>query len=134
LKKIRCGYCGWRASLPFSAPGQEFSVAPETMQLMRNMVAAGEVDALVPERVWQEIARGLMEQRPSRMIEILKECGALARLLPELLRLWGVPQPLHYHPEAIPVCIACWSSIEPHSAAIRWLCALPRCCMIWVKA
>lgn len=88
-----------RFAARFSAPGQEFSVAPETMQLMRNMVAAGEVDALVPERVWQEIARGLMEQRPSRMIEILKECGALARLLPELLRLWGVPQPLHYHPE-----------------------------------
>jgi tRNA nucleotidyltransferase (CCA-adding enzyme) len=63
------------------------------------MVESGEVDALVPERVWQELARGLMEHRPSRMFELLRECGALARLLPEVDRLWGVPQRADYHPE-----------------------------------
>jgi tRNA nucleotidyltransferase (CCA-adding enzyme) len=66
---------------------------------MRAMVDAGEVDALVAERVWQELARGLMEATPSRMLEVLRRCGALARLLPELDRLWGVPQPPEHHPE-----------------------------------
>lgn len=83
----------------FAARFADFSVAPETLALMRGMVAAGEVDALVAERVWQEIARGLMEARPSRMIEVLRDCGALARLLPEVDRLFGVPQPPEYHPE-----------------------------------
>jgi len=68
----------------FAARFDDFSVAPETMALMREMVAAGEVDALVAERVWQELSRGLMETRPSRMFEVLRECGALAVLLPEL--------------------------------------------------
>jgi len=77
----------------------EFTLARETLALMRAMVAAGEVDALVPERVWQELARGLMEARPSRMFEVLRECGALARLLPEVDRLWGVPQRADCHPE-----------------------------------
>jgi tRNA nucleotidyltransferase (CCA-adding enzyme) len=63
------------------------------------MVEEGEVDALVPERVWQELARGLMEQRPSRMLAVLRDCGALARILPELDALWGVPQPAAHHPE-----------------------------------
>ncbi len=83
----------------FAAQLPEFTVAPETKALMRAMVAAGEVDALVPERVWQELARGLMQPRPARMLEVLRECGALARLLPELDRLWGVPQPAEHHPE-----------------------------------
>ena len=83
----------------FAARFAAFSVAPETLALMRQMVAHGEVDALVPERVWQELARGLMEARPSRMIELLRDCGALARLLPEVARLWGVPQRADYHPE-----------------------------------
>jgi len=83
----------------FAARFHDFAVAPETVALMRRMVDAGEVDALVPERVWQEIARGLMEARPSRMFEVLRECGALARLMPELDRLWGVPQRADYHPE-----------------------------------
>ena len=77
----------------------DFSIAAETLELMRSMVAAGEVDALVPERVWQELARGLMEARPARMFEVLRECGALVRLLPELDALWGVPQRADYHPE-----------------------------------
>ncbi len=61
-----------------------FAVAEETMELMRRMVRSGEADHLVAERVWQEIARGLQEPRPSRMIEVLRECGALARVLPEI--------------------------------------------------
>ncbi len=76
-----------------------FEVADETRELMRSMVAAGEVDALVPERVWQELARALGESRPSRFFDVLRDCGALARLLPELDRLWGVPQPVQWHPE-----------------------------------
>jgi tRNA nucleotidyltransferase (CCA-adding enzyme) len=77
----------------------DFTVAPETGQLMREMVRSGEVDHLVPERVWQELARGLMENTPSRMFEVLRDCGALARLLPEVNALWGVPQRPEYHPE-----------------------------------
>ena len=83
----------------FAARFPDFSVAPETMALMRDMVGNGEVDHLVAERVWQELARGLKEQRPSRMLEVLRECGALRRLLPEVDRLWGVPQRAEYHPE-----------------------------------
>lgn len=83
----------------FSARLVDFTVAPETMALMRDMVQAGEVDALVAERVWQELAKGLMEAKPSRMFEVLRACGALQRILPELDRLWGVSQVAQYHPE-----------------------------------
>ncbi len=83
----------------FAARFADFSVAPETMALMREMVDAGEASDLVAERVWQEIARGLMEAAPERMFEVLRDCGALDVLLPELARLWGVPQRAEYHPE-----------------------------------
>jgi len=83
----------------FAARFDQFTVAPETMELMREMVRAGEADALVAERVWQEFSRGLMERRPSRMFEVLRACGALARVIPELDRLWGVPQAPAHHPE-----------------------------------
>ncbi|MEG2767731.1 MAG: HD domain-containing protein, partial [Comamonas sp.] len=83
----------------FAARFHDFTVAPETLQLMREMVQAGEADHLVPERVWQEISRGLMADQPSRMFEVLRACGALKVLLPELDRLWGVPQRAEYHPE-----------------------------------
>ena len=83
----------------FAARFSDFTVAPETVELMRAMVAAGEVDALVAERVWQELSRGLMEKKPSRMFEVLREAGALARLLPEVEALFGVPQPEAHHPE-----------------------------------
>jgi tRNA nucleotidyltransferase (CCA-adding enzyme) len=83
----------------FAARFADFSVAPETMQLMKDMVTEGEVDALVAERVWQELSRGLMEAKPSRMLEVLRECGALQKLLPEIDRLWGLPQRADYHPE-----------------------------------
>ncbi|MDJ1161478.1 multifunctional CCA addition/repair protein [Burkholderia gladioli] len=83
----------------FAARFADFTVAPETLALMRDMVTVGEVDALVPERVWQELSRGLMEAKPSRMFEVLRECGALARILPEVDALFGVPQRADYHPE-----------------------------------
>ncbi|HTJ96417.1 MAG TPA: multifunctional CCA tRNA nucleotidyl transferase/2'3'-cyclic phosphodiesterase/2'nucleotidase/phosphatase, partial [Rhodocyclaceae bacterium] len=83
----------------FAARFHDFTVAPETMALMQSMVANGEVNALVAERVWQELAKGLMEAQPSRMLKVLHECGALARILPEVDALYGVPQRAEYHPE-----------------------------------
>ncbi len=83
----------------FAARFVDFEVAPLTMDLMREMVEKGEVDALVPERVWQEISKGLMEEKPSRMFEVLRACGALKKIMPELDALWGVPQPANHHPE-----------------------------------
>ena len=83
----------------FAARFPDFSVAPDTALLMQQMVADGEVDALVPERVWQELARGLMGPQPSRMLTVLRDCGALRQLLPEVDKLWGVPQRADYHPE-----------------------------------
>ena len=83
----------------FAARFPDFTLARETLALMCDMVEEGEADHLVAERVWQELARGLMEGRPSRMFAVLRECGALARLLPEVERLWGVPQRADYHPE-----------------------------------
>jgi tRNA nucleotidyltransferase (CCA-adding enzyme) len=76
-----------------------FVVAPETEALMRSLVASGELSTLSPERVWQEIARGLMEPAPSRMFAVLRACGALGALLPEVDALFGVPQPPSFHPE-----------------------------------
>jgi tRNA nucleotidyltransferase (CCA-adding enzyme) len=83
----------------FAARFDGFTVAAQTQALLARMVQDGEVDALVPERVWQELARGLMERVPSRMFEVLRACGALARILPEVDALWGVPQRADYHPE-----------------------------------
>lgn len=83
----------------FAARWPDFTIAPETQALMQQMVAHGEVDHLVPERVWQELSRGLMEQRPSHMLEVLRGCGALAVLLPSVDKLWGVPQRAEHHPE-----------------------------------
>lgn len=76
-----------------------FQVAHETMILMQNMVRAGEVDALVPERVWQECVRALAEPTPQEFIKVLRLCGALAILFPEIDRLFGVPNPPKWHPE-----------------------------------
>ena len=83
----------------FAARFTDFRVAPETTALMQQMVDDGEVDHLVPERVWQELSKGLMEAQPSRLFAVLRSCGALKRLLPELDRLWGVPQSPEHHPE-----------------------------------
>jgi len=76
-----------------------FSIAPETMARMRAMVAAGEADALVAERTWQETAKALAEPVPAAWMRALRECGALARIFPELDALYGVPQPEKWHPE-----------------------------------
>src|SRR5262245_15463508 len=70
----------------------EFTIAPETLDLMRKMAENGEVDALVPERVWQELSRGIMERHPSLMFEVLHECGALARVMPEIELLYEEPE------------------------------------------
>ena len=76
-----------------------FTVAAETMELMRSMVREGEVDHLVPERVWQETRRALGEPRPSAFLQVLRASGALAVLFPEVDALYGVPQRAEYHPE-----------------------------------
>ncbi|GJM09912.1 MAG: multifunctional CCA protein [Lysobacteraceae bacterium] len=76
-----------------------FKVDPTTVDLMRSMVNAGEVDALVPERVWSEIERAMAEPAPEAFVQVLRQCGALAVLLPEVEALYGVPQPAQYHPE-----------------------------------
>ncbi|NOX91180.1 MAG: multifunctional CCA addition/repair protein, partial [Gammaproteobacteria bacterium] len=76
-----------------------FNIAPETGELMRDMVNAGEVDALVAERVWTETERALGEKNPARFFEVLRDCGALEKLFPEIERLFGVPQPEKHHPE-----------------------------------
>jgi tRNA nucleotidyltransferase (CCA-adding enzyme) len=76
-----------------------FTVADETKKLMQDMVNNGEVDSLVAERVWQETMRALSEKTPARYFEVLRECGALKKLFPELEQLWGVPQPEKHHPE-----------------------------------
>jgi tRNA nucleotidyltransferase (CCA-adding enzyme) len=83
----------------FAARFADYQVAPDTLALMREMVQAGEVDHLVAERVWQELAKGLMAQAPARMFDVLRDCGALLHLLPEVDRLWGVPQSAEHHPE-----------------------------------
>lgn len=110
----------------FAARFHDFSIAPETLELMRQMVLDGEVDALVPERVWQELARGLMEAKPSRMFTVLRDCGALARLLPEVDRLWGVPQRADYHPEVdtgVHVMMVLNRAAELAAPlAVRWAC------------
>jgi tRNA nucleotidyltransferase (CCA-adding enzyme) len=110
----------------FAARWPEFSVAPETTALMRQMVDAGEADALVAERVWQEVSRGLMERAPQRLFEVLRSVGALARLLPEVDALFGVPQPPAHHPEidtgvhTMMVLQRCAATAQP--LPVRWAC------------
>ena len=112
----------------FAARFADFSVAPETQALMQRMVEEGEVDALVPERVWQELARGLMERKPSRMFEVLRSCGALQRILPELAALWGVPQPEKWHPEIDTgvhvMLVVDWAAAQDFSLPIRFAALL----------
>lgn len=112
----------------FAARFSDFTVAPETNELMKRMVAEGEVDALVAERVWQELARGLMEHKPSRMFDVLRDCGALVRILPELDALWGVPQPEKWHPEVdtgvhIMQVIDCAARLE-RELPVRFACLM----------
>jgi tRNA nucleotidyltransferase/poly(A) polymerase len=93
-----------------------FKVAPATLRLMRAMVEAGEADALVPERVWQELAVGLMEAAPSKMFALLRNCGALARVLPELAAAWTSRAPMD---------VRNGRSISPPPRAMCWRCATP---------
>jgi tRNA nucleotidyltransferase (CCA-adding enzyme) len=86
-----------RFAARFAALG--FSVAPETLELMRRIVADGELEALVAERVWAETQRALAESEPRAFFEVLRSCGALPQVFPELAALYGVPQPPRWHPE-----------------------------------
>jgi tRNA nucleotidyltransferase (CCA-adding enzyme) len=104
----------------------DFEVAPETEALVHEIVESGELDALVPERVWQELSRGLMAAQPSRMFEWLRRTGALARLAPELAALWGVPQRAEHHPE-VDTGVHLMSVLDAAaragaSLAVRWAC------------
>ena len=112
----------------FAARFHDFSIAPETMALLREMVADGEADHLVPERVWQELSRGLIEAHPARMFDVLRECGALAVVLPELNRLWGVPQRAEYHPEVdtgVHVMMVLQMAARLNaSLPVRWACLM----------
>ncbi len=95
-----------------------FSIAPETMDLMRAMARNGEADALVPERVWQELARGFMEAKPSRMLGVLRECGALARIMPELDALWDDPDAARDALGALDASAAAGNSLEARFGAL----------------
>lgn len=112
----------------FAARFDAFVVAPETLALMRSMVDDGEVDHLVAERVWQELSRGLMEAAPSRMIRVLRDCGALRRILPEIDRLFGIPQPEKHHPEIDTgehVLMVIDHAARTHQPlTVRWACLL----------
>ncbi|MGH8353266.1 MAG: multifunctional CCA addition/repair protein, partial [Pseudomonas sp.] len=105
-----------------------FRVAPETLELMRRLSQSGELQALIPERSWKEIARALMEPRPEVFIEVLRDCGALQELLPEVDALFGVPQPAAHHPEidtgvhVLSVLRQCAEHGQPLS--VRWACLL----------
>lgn len=110
----------------FAARWPDFAVVPETLALCKRMVTAGEADVLVAERVWAELAKGLMEAKPSRMFEVLRDCGALARVLPEWDRLWGVPQPPEHHPEIDTgvhvMAVLDYAASLGASLAVRWAC------------
>jgi tRNA nucleotidyltransferase (CCA-adding enzyme) len=112
----------------FAARFSDFTVAPVTLALMADMVAAGEANHLVPERVWQELARGLMEAAPTRMVEVLRACGALKVLLPELDVLWGVPQRAEYHPEidtgVHAMMVLAMAARLQAPVAVRWACLM----------
>ena len=105
-----------------------FRIAPETMDLMRGMTADGEVDHLVPERVWTETRRALTEPKPSAFLATLRECGALARLFPEIDALYGVPQRIEFHPEVdtgvhTEMVVDMAARLAPGDSLIGW-CAL----------
>ncbi|WCD81027.1 multifunctional CCA addition/repair protein [Pseudomonas sp. TUM22785] len=105
-----------------------FSVATETIALMREIAESGELDALTAERSWKEISRALMEPRPDVFIQVLRDCGALQAWMPELDALFGVPQPEHHHPEVdsglhvLAVLQQCAEHDQP--LTVRWACLL----------
>ncbi|MFP6851138.1 MAG: multifunctional CCA addition/repair protein [Pseudomonas sp.] len=105
-----------------------FTVAAETMALMRELSESGELSALTPERSWKEISRALMEPRPDVFIQVLRDCGALQVLLPEVDMLFGIPQPAAHHPEidtgvhVLSVLRQCAEHQQP--LTVRWACLL----------
>lgn len=105
-----------------------FKVADETLTLMRELSESGELEALTPERSWKEIARALMEARPDVFVQVLRDCGALAVLMPEVDALFGVPQPAQHHPEIdtgehlLAVLRQCAEHRQP--LTVRWACLL----------
>ncbi|MCY1514092.1 Multifunctional CCA protein [compost metagenome] len=105
-----------------------FRVAPETLALMRQLAESGELKALTAERSWKEISRALLEPRPDVFVQVLRDCGALAELLPELDALFGVPQPEQHHPEidsgehTLAVLRQCAEHQQP--LTVRWACLL----------
>jgi len=108
--------------------GLGFTVAPETLELMRQLSDSGELEALTPERCWKEISRALMEDQPQVFIQVLRDCHALKTLLPEVDALFGVPQPEAHHPE-IDTGIHTLSVLEQAALhgqplTVRWACLL----------
>ncbi|MGE8497656.1 MAG: multifunctional CCA addition/repair protein [Pseudomonas sp.] len=105
-----------------------FTVADETLELMRQLSASGELSALTTERCWKELSRALMEPRPDVFIQVLRDCEALPVILPEVDALFGVPQPPHHHPEidtgvhTLSVLQQCADHQQPLS--VRWACLL----------
>lgn len=105
-----------------------FSVAPETLSLMRELAESGELEALTAERGWKEISRALLEPRPDVFIQVLRDCGALAELLPEVDALFGVPQTATHHPEvdtgAHLLMVLQQCALHQQPLTVRWACLL----------
>jgi tRNA nucleotidyltransferase (CCA-adding enzyme) len=105
-----------------------FTIAPETLELMRQLSHSGELQALTPERSWKEISRALMENQPQVFIRVLRDCDALAVLIPEVDALFGVPQPEAHHPEVDTglhvLSVLEQSAIYHQPLSVRWACLL----------
>ncbi|HXQ99184.1 MAG TPA: multifunctional CCA addition/repair protein, partial [Pseudomonas sp.] len=105
-----------------------FTIARETLQLMRQLSGSGELQALTPERSWKEISRALMEREPQVFIEVLRDCGALEVLMPEIDTLFGVPQPEAHHPEIDTglhvLSVLQQAAIHRQPLSVRWACLL----------
>ncbi|MCV4286148.1 multifunctional CCA addition/repair protein [Pseudomonas capsici] len=105
-----------------------FSIAPETMGLMRQLSESGELKALTPERSWKEISRALMEDQPQVFIQVLHDCGALKELIPEIEALFGVPQPAAHHPEIDTgkhvLSVLRQAALHEQPLSVRWACLL----------
>ncbi|MFJ4546916.1 multifunctional CCA addition/repair protein [Pseudomonas sp. NPDC088885] len=108
--------------------GLGFSVAPETLELMRQLSKSGELEALTAERSWKEISRALMEDQPQVFIQVLRDCGALKVLMPEVDALFGVPQPEAHHPEIDTglhtLSVLEQSALHKQPLTVRWACLL----------
>jgi tRNA nucleotidyltransferase (CCA-adding enzyme) len=115
-----------RFAARFAALG--FTVAPETLELMRQLSESGELLALTPERSWKEISRALMEEQPQVFIQVLRDCGALKQLLPEVDALFGVPQPPAHHPEidsgVHTLSVLEQAALFAQPLTVRWACLL----------